>query len=355
VVVVCPSWVGDTVMATPVLRALREARPGARLTAVLRPGLAKVLAGCPWLNEVIEIDNRRLLGPWRAAGAIREREPEAALLLPNSFRSALTVRLAGVPRRIGYARDARRHLLTHCLSPRRTGEPTPTISYYCRLAHWALGVETIDPTMQVFVTTEEQRVADLLLHEVREPFVVLNPGANKNPKRWPAERFADAAARLMKRFGCHAVVTGSPKEAALAEAVVQVGASHGVRIHNLVQSGIDLGSLKAVLERAAVLITNDTGPRHIALALGTPVVSLFGPTDYRWTMVPGVNEHVLAADPFLPYRLVADNHAKQCDIERISVGDVVASAGQFLASGSGIERAQAHHESDRDAQAEVPR
>ena len=91
-----------------------------------------------------------------------------------------------------------------------------------------------------------------------------------------------------------------------------------------------LSSLKAVIQRAAVLITNDTGPRHIAAALGTPVVTLFGPTDHRWTTLCGVRERILLAEPFLPEELVADRHPKSCAIEKISVQDVVAAVDGLL-------------------------
>jgi ADP-heptose:LPS heptosyltransferase len=122
-------------------------------------------------------------------------------------------------------------------------------------------------------------------------------------------------------------VTGSPAERALVHGVAD-GIGQGAI--NLVERGMDLGALKAVLARADLLITNDTGPRHIAAAVGTPVVGLFGPTDHRWTILPGVVERRLLAEPFLPEELAADDRPTMCAIERIPVEDVVAAAKAVL-------------------------
>ncbi len=93
--VICPSWVGDTVMATPVLRATRSARPLARITVVCRPGLDELLAGCPWLDDIIAVDMKRVGGTVRAARRLRRTRVDAVLLLPNGLRSAVVAAVAG--------------------------------------------------------------------------------------------------------------------------------------------------------------------------------------------------------------------------------------------------------------------
>ena len=318
--IVCPSWVGDSVMATPILRAARLLLPEARLIVAARRGLDGLLGGAPWLDELITLDMGGLLGPLRAAGAIRRHRPQAALLLPNSFRSALAVRLSGTPIRIGYDRDGRGMLLTHRLAIQRSPTPTPAIEYYARLGAYALGTETIETDMELFVSDEEAAAAD-------GPFILLNPGASKPEKRWPAARFAQVADALHESRGLRAVVSGSPGEGDILDAVV--GAADSPVI-NLARRGVNLALLKAVIKRAVLLITNDTGPRHIAAALGTPVVSLFGPTDHRWTALPRANERILLAEPFLPDDLIADRHPKLCAIDRIGAADVIAAAEALL-------------------------
>ena len=325
--IVCPSWVGDSVMATPILRAARLFLPEARLIVAARCGLDGLLGGAPWPDELITLDMGGLLGPLRAAGAIRRRRPQAALLLPNSFRSALAVRLSGTPIRVGYDRDGRGMLLTHRLAVQRSTAPTPAIEYYARLGAYALGTETLETDMELFVSDEEAAAAEKLLADVDGPFIVLNPGASKPEKRWPAARFAEVADALHKSHGLRAVVSGSPGEKDILDAVV--GAADSPVI-NLARRGVNLASLKAVIKRAALMITNDTGPRHIAAALGTPVVSLFGPTDHRWTARPRVSERILLAEPFLPDDLIADRHPKLCAIDRIGVSDVIAAAEALL-------------------------
>lgn len=328
VAIVIPSWVGDCVMATPVLRALREALPQARLIGCVRPGLDQVLAGQPWLDEIIVCAMKGLGGVRGLAGAIRSRRCRAVLLLPNSFRSALAARLSGAPTRIGYARDGRRWLLTHSTTAQSNGtSPIPAVDYYARLAEFALGVASIERRLELHVTEQEAAAASKLLQGTSERVVVLNPGANREDKRWPAERFAAVADELAGSHGVALAITGSPAEWKLLRSIVEAAKAP---IINLAERGVGLGSLKAVLARAALLITNDTGPRHIAAALGAPVVTLFGPTDHRWTTLEGVRERILLAEPFLPEELMADRFPKACSIDRISVADVLSAAGALL-------------------------
>jgi ADP-heptose:LPS heptosyltransferase len=192
-----------------------------------------------------------------------------------------------------------------------------------------LSRDAVDRTMELGVSPEQQAEADRVLHGVVAPFVLLNPGAVRANKRWPAERFAAVADALAESHGLSAAVTGSPNEREVLEAVMRCAKAP---IVSLAERGITLGSLKGVIKRAALMISNDTGPRHMAIALGTPVVSLFGPTDVRHTMIAGANERVLSAEPFLPEELVADDYAKACRIERISVGDVRAACAALLAA-----------------------
>jgi len=332
IAIVLPSWVGDAVMATPALRAVRCARPGAMITGIMRPGLDEVLRGAPWLDATIVCAMKGAGGPTRLAGAIRAAAPEAVLLLPNNFRSALAARLAGAPVRIGYRRDGRGWLLTHPVAAQRSETPTPTLEYYLSLAAHALAAdaEAIDRRMELFITDDERARADELLAGVTPPYIVLNPGGNLAAKRWPPDRFAAVAAALHESHGLAALITGAPREREIADAVIAAAGPEQNPIVSLIPRGLTLGALKPVLQRAAIVITNDTGPRHVAAALGRPLVSLFGPTDQRWTTIGFPRERRLLAEPFLPETLIADEHRTVCRIERITVNDVLSAARDLL-------------------------
>jgi heptosyltransferase-2 len=324
-------------MATPLLRAARQALPEARIIAACRRGIDELLAASPWLDAVIAGETKTTRGMLGLARRLRREEPEAALLCPNSFRSALLARLAGAGRRAGYLRYGRSILLSRGLQPPPLKSPVPALGYYRRLGEWALGLGEINPRMELFVADDQRAEAARLLDGVSRPYAVLCPGANKAAKRWPADRFAAVADALARR-GLAAVATGAPGERAIVAEVTQAAAAP---VRDLVQRRIGIGSLKAVMAGAALCVTNDTGPRHIAAALGTPVVTLFGPTDHRWTTIACPHERILVAEPFLPEALVADDHARHCAITRIPVGDVLAAAEQLL-SASPPQDPQAH-------------
>ena len=326
--IIAPSWVGDTVMATPVFRAVRQHCPDAHITVFGRPGLDDILAGLPYIDACRTLTMSGLFGPRRASRVLGKVNPDAVLLLPNSFRSALSVRLSSAPVRVGYGRDGRGWLLTHAYDVQKSAEPTSTVLYYARLAELACGVESIETKLELAVTDAEREDAAPLLDALGSSFVILNPGGNKDAKRWPADRFARIAEHITREHGRAVAVSGSPGERDLLNSIVDDAATEVI---NLSARGTTLRTLKAVMERADLLITNDTGPRHIAAALGTPIVSLFGPTDARWTTLTDVNERLVVSEPFLPSELTADDYPAACAIDRIPVSDVVCIVDSMLA------------------------
>ncbi len=348
--IVLPSWVGDAVMATPALRLIRQTLPGWYIGAICRPGVDQVLDGLETLDEVHVAPMTGVLGPKRVAAQLRPRRYRAALLLTNSFSTALATRIAGVPLRLGYERDGRGVLLTHRLAvPRRPGggwAVVPAAAYYYHAAQALLDVladrtvdarAPIDPLpagcrLELFVTTDdEQRAAQVLESAgVRSeaPLAVLNPGGNNPAKRWPADRFGQLADWLLEAHGLHSVVNASPAEAEIA-AAVRSSAACGPP--SLAEHGGSLGSLKGVLARAQLMVTNDTGPRHMAAALGVPVVSLFGPTDHRWTTIPApAGERLVLADPDLPEGQTANDDPQRSSIERITLDRVQRAVDAVL-------------------------
>lgn len=354
--IVMPSWVGDAVMATPTARALREALPGAMIGALLRPGLDQLLAGTPFFDEVHIERGGGVMGPKRIAARIRPLRYDCAVLLTNSFSTALITRLAGIPRRVGYERDGRGILLTDRLAApkRRDTEafrdspepgawaPIPACAYYYRIAEYVLREAGHEPgpmgAMQLAVSPREDDESLRILERARlnptdpmsEPLAILNPGGNNPAKRWPAERFAQLADHLAQQHGMSILLSGSPNERGLIDAIAEMcdERSRIVRLPNL---GVTLSSLKGIIRRCAIMVTNDTGPRHIAAALGTPVVTLFGPTDHRWTTIPFDHERLVLADPTLPEPEVANDHPERCAIDRIDLERVLAETDELLA------------------------
>lgn len=349
--VICPSWLGDTVMATPALSLIRREMPGILMGGLMRPGLDELLAGTSFFDEVHVARASGVMGPKHAAGKLRPRRYDAAVLLTNSFSTALTARLAGIPRRIGYDRDLRGILLTDKLAaPKRADgswAPIPAVEYYLRLVRecllgWAPERRAKTPEyLELGVTPEQARAGVELLGRAEigegEPFAVLNPGGNNEAKRWPAERFAALAKRLHEHHGLRVVVNGSPGEAELTGRIA-AESGLGAACAALPALGVTIGALKEVVRRSELMVTNDTGPRHIAAAFGVPLVTLFGPTDHRWTTIPTRAEgpeRILLADPTLPEGELANDHPERCRVDRITFDSVAAASAEVLAGACG--------------------
>jgi heptosyltransferase II len=351
-----PSWLGDTVMATPTLRLLRQHLPQSTIVALVRPGIDDLLAGLDWLDDVLVADRTALLGPAKTASRLMAFKFDAALLLPNSFSSAMTTRLAGVPIRLGYDRDGRGMLLTHRLSakerpaPQKGWAPVSAVNYYydaglSLLA--ALGIPvapdaTSPGLLELALTPAQQEAGDrVLLSAGVQPetrYCILNPGGNNPAKRWPVERFAALAHHLITVHKLRVLINGSPGEAPLAALIKHVIALNHPEDEAMVaclpELGIKIGSLKRIVQRSCLMVTNDTGPRHIAAAFGIPCIAMFGPTDHRWTTLPlrpdSQAERVLLSDPDLPDDLVADEHPDRCRIDRITTEQVFAAVDAEL-------------------------
>lgn len=313
--VMLPTWLGDTVMATPTLAALRRHYPGARITALVRSNIRPILRGCPDVDRFISMRPRRKgqRDPLRGKGVnlarlIARGRFDMAVIMPNSFRTALVARMAGIPRRVGYDRDGRGGLLTDRLVPRRdvTGRfvPISAVDYYLGLARY-LGVVDPDHALRLTTTPEGDARALALLKQLgaddptqpaSRPLVIFNPGANfGQAKLWPAQRFAKLADMFAQKLGACVAVSGSPNEQPILKQVVSHARS---AVLNLADAGIDLVTLKSLVKFASLLVTNDTGTRHIAAALGTPVVTVFGPTDPAWSEVHHPHERQVYVDVY---------------------------------------------------------
>jgi heptosyltransferase-2 len=297
VAVVLPGWVGDVVMATPALRALRRHFAAARLIGVAKPYVAGVLEGADWFDHVFS-DHGDLRGLASVALRLRRLRVDLAVLLPNSFRSALLAWLGGCRRRIGYARYGRTPLLTDALQPLRDRDgrltPSPVVDAYNLLAERA-GCPPPGHRLELRTTPADEAAADAVwrqagLDDYRE-VVCLNPGAAFGAaKHWPAVYFATLARDLAVRRRCGVLVLCGPAERDLARQLVTQARHPSVHALSDLTAparpdapGLSLGLSKALVRRADLLVTTDSGPRHFAAAFDRPVVTLFGPTFIAWT------------------------------------------------------------------------
>jgi len=343
---VLPSWVGDIAMATPTMRRIRDALPGAFIGAMLRPGMDQLLRGTDLVDELHVYQPHGMMATKKAAAKVRPRKYDTALLFTNSFSTALITRIAFIPRRIGYDRDTRGLLLSDRIDPPKESKAfklTPAVDYYWNLASRLLAEPEVDwslhaPTsctelplalpsgarLELPITDADRARAVEILESAKidSPYAVLNPGGNNPAKRWPAERFAALADHLAGAHNLRVLINGSPAEAGLIESIRASAQSRPVSLPAL---GNTLGALKPILAGARIMVTNDTGPRHLAAAFSCPLVTLFGPTDPRWTTIPvarfpdgSSTETILVSDPALPPKESANDHPERCAIEHIT-------------------------------------
>jgi heptosyltransferase-2 len=303
ILVVQPNWVGDAVMATPTLRAIRELFPQAHISYLMRRYVKELYSGMPWADQLITYRTGKTKakagkGLFDLGARLRSGKFDLAILLPNSFKSALTCKMANIPRIVGYERDGRGFLLSDKLLPvkdRGKYVPSPIIHAYMGLAKY-LGSTSRDLKMQLFVTDSDRREANAVMARAniepgidrpgafgKPPMILLNPGAQYGAaKLWRAECFAQLADRFIQDLGATVLLSSSPRERAIVENI------RGQMKHQAVDlssAGVSLGSLKEIVRRCDLMVTNDTGPRHIAAAMDVPVVTVFGPTHPEWTEI----------------------------------------------------------------------
>jgi len=299
ILVVQPSWVGDAVMATPALRALRVKFPDAQISYLIKRYVKPMYTGMPWADRLITYRTGKTdkhAGRSQFLGLIaklRTQHFDTAVILPGSFKSALVCKMAGIGRIVGYERDGRGFLLTdRLLPPKKDGRyvPSPIVKYYMGLASY-LGSTDRDLTMALFVTPSEKREADETLARAKlsaespRPWIMLNPGAMYGASKcWPASYFAEVADALIEQRNATVLISSSPRERAIVDEILS-HMKRPERTVDLSRCGMTLGALKDIVRRCDLMITNDTGPRHIAAAMDVPVVTLFGPTHPQWTEI----------------------------------------------------------------------
>jgi heptosyltransferase-2 len=282
------TWVGDTIISFPAVHALRHHFPKGRISVLTKSRLAELWKANPDIDEVIPYDMPsgagRIFGELQIARLIKKKAIDLAVIFPRSFSSALMVFLGGVPQRIGYKAEGRGLLLTERIDCTPELLSRHRMYYYLHLID-QLGSYPSPPLPSLSLNGTQAKWADTFLSQSGlkgKVLVGFNPGATYGEaKCWPPERFAELGRRLIKDHEASVLIFGSsrPQERELNATIAK-----GVGEDCLNLSGkTSLLQLAALLRRCGLLVTNDTGTMHVAAAVGTRVVAIFGPTDPRTT------------------------------------------------------------------------
>jgi heptosyltransferase II len=320
------NWVGDTVLSYPAVQQLKTFFPQSHLAVLVPSYLVDLWKTFPYVDEIIPFQKKAGIGSiWEdlnLSQSLRERNFDLAVILPRSFRSAFHIYLARIPIRIGYRDEWRSPFLTHGI--RRTKEALRghRVHYYQKLIEPLGKIESL-PSPQVFLREEDRKWADRALKDLGilegKPLIGMNPGATYGlAKCWYPDRFGELGKRLADKWEARVLLFGKEEERPIVYEILR----------HLGRKGIDLTGktgllqLAALLERCTLLVTNDTGTMHVATAVGTPVVALFGSTPPLATGPWGEGHVVVRKDvPCSPCwkRVCPKDH--QC-MERITVDEV---------------------------------
>jgi len=275
------NWVGDAIMALPALRVVRAQFPQADITILARPYVAFLYKDQQLCDSMVHLDSKR-----NVEGELRAQKFDVALLLQNAFEAAWLAWRAGIPERIGYARDGRSLFLTKAVPVPKSGEIPPHEQYYylelLRRAGWLDSLPS-EPLISLNVREENRQLAEafLLSNGVRRESLRIAIGAGASygsAKCWPPDRFAELASRLQvkeARAKVDVILFGTPTEVPVSSAIAA-----GMRLPPIDLTGkTAIDDLPALLSQCHLFIGNDSGAMHVAAAVGLPVVAVFGPTD----------------------------------------------------------------------------
>jgi len=333
ILVISVNWLGDLLFMTPAIRAIRRAHPSSFIAALSPRRGQDFLKGNPHLNEIIPMPEGRgitHLAGWRPLiRRLRAERFDAVFLFHRSFTRAAVAWAAGIPERIGTRTRKQGWLLTTAVEmpPKDSAHK---VDWFLRVVE-AAGIRPDGRHYDAGLLPEDERAADALVREFGlgspDRMVALHAGANWLLKRWPSRRFAELADALSERYGAHVLFIGGEGDLPLIESILR-----RTRSRPLVAAGrTTFRQMGALLKRTRLLISNDSGPLHMGMAVGVPVVALFGPTDPKLTgPVNGAKAVTLFGSIGCPvpcYRL--DCPANLC-MEQITVEDVLTAAGKFL-------------------------
>lgn len=334
ILIVNVNWVGDVLFSTPFIRAVREHYPRSFIACLLHPRCVDMLEGNPRLDEIIVYDeeglHKSLLGKLKLINILRKKEFDIAFILHKSFTKALITMLAGIRERIGYPTKGRAWLLTKVVEA--PADELHKVEYFLNLAR-SSGIESKGRSYEFFIKESDRIYVKGLLRDHgagdKDLLIVICPGGNWDPKRWPKENFAKLSDALIEHFGARLVIAGAKKDIKLAEDIKGLMNNKPI----MACGKTTLKQLGGLLERANLVIANDTGPMHIAAAMKTKVIALFGPTSPDITGPQGSSNYtVIFKNDFCEapcYDITCNDN--RC-MTAITVEDVLKEAGDILGS-----------------------
>ncbi len=279
ILVVNVNWVGDVIFSAPVFSALKSAYPQAKISCLAPLRVVEILESNPHVDDIIVYEesgeHANPLAKLKLILQLRRKQFDAVFLLHRSLTKALLVFLAGVPVRVGYDTKGRGFLLTHHVKPLSSG--AHRMDYYLNVVE-SFGVEINDKTYVLDIDNEASRFIDKILaeyHITKNDFlVVIHPGGNWDLKRWPKEHFAALINRLMGQLSCKVILAGGKDDIALVESILKQTQHKPIAL----TGQMTLKQLMALMQKARVVISADSGPLHLASSVGTQTIGLFGPT-----------------------------------------------------------------------------
>ncbi len=292
------NWLGDIIMSLPALRAVRHGFPSARLTVLAKRDLASIFDGATWIDEVIPYSvapgMSGIADRVRIVAEIRRRDFDLAILFPNSFESALWAAMARVPRRVGYATDARRLMLTIHARPGTAAIRSHQAHYWLEMVRATVGIEgdADDFALKVHEPNAEKMRAWLASNRKRNSgkLIALAPGAAFGPaKEWSADHYATLIDLLADRYGAECVMLGAPAECPRCEEIAQRSRTGAI----VAAGSTNAGELAALLSLCDGFAGNDSGAMHVSAAVGRPTVGIFGSTNPLRTGPMGASSHAL--------------------------------------------------------------
>lgn len=271
-------YIGDVLLATPTVRAIKAARPDVLVTMMVNRGTEDVLSGNPDLDEIIVLDKGSLTAQSRLIAGLRHRQFDTVIDLTDGDRSAFLSWISGAPVRIGFNEEHRWRgkWYTHVV------QSVPGAQHRIDRdleALKPLGIQAGSKDPRLWLTPEEENSADQLLDQLgfqrSQSMVILQPGARYWFKAWPPERFAELADRLTYQYGCQVLIGGSDQDIAIAQQIRQMAKSSPI----IMAGRTTIKQFAAIAKKSALFVGGDGGAMHIAAAVGTPVVALFGPSN----------------------------------------------------------------------------
>lgn len=334
-------YIGDVLLATPTVRAIKVARPDARVTMMVNRGTEDVLTGNQDLDEIVVLDKGSLAAQSRLIAGLRSRRFDTVIDLTDGDRSAFLSWVSGAPVRIGFNDEHRWRGKYYT----EVVQPVPAVQHRVDRdleALKPLNIQAGSKDPQLWLTPEEMNSADQLLDQLgvqrSQSIMILQPGARYWFKAWPPERFAELADQLTSQYGCQVLIGGSNQDIDLAQQIQQKAKCNPINV----AGSTTIKQFAAIAKKTALFVGNDSGAMHIASAVGAPVVALFGPSNPREWGPRGGPVKVLykGLDCGTCYHTTCTRGEENC-MKLIAVHEVVAAAARLLDAGQQAEGVKA--------------